>query len=321
MAIPKKNPYERLDAYLDRVLPGELESGKSRGKATADIMFEFNKEPDREMFAPSIIPSKWGFANNAPASGGVDSDYQAILDYATTQGYTLPSAGQQILQNALVTSLKATGIWSELDFLYVMATDGDSDYARINWSNPGTFQLVDTSGTPVFDPDEGFDRSCGNYMSGGYIPATDTNNATLNSTSMFLYDWNSLTEQCSGNAYMGTITNNQKERWNGVNTAQSQGINDCTIDASAYTMGGEGFKSFHRSGTDLSLYINGVASYSNQAGSGVGALNTAQLVLGRDGAGGGNQSQMTLGIWGRGSALVSEAGDLNTSFTTYITSI
>tara|TARA_R110000782_G_scaffold183540_1_gene273808 strand:- start:189 stop:1082 length:894 start_codon:yes stop_codon:yes gene_type:complete len=47
MAIPEKKPYERLDAYLERTLPGELEAGKSRGKATADIMFKFNEEPKR----------------------------------------------------------------------------------------------------------------------------------------------------------------------------------------------------------------------------------------------------------------------------------
>lgn len=261
------------------------------------------------------------FAFMASQEAGVDPDYQAILDYATTQGWSLPSVGQQTLQNTLVTSLKTAGIWSELDYLYVMATDGDSNYARINWSNPGNFQLADVGGTPVFDSNEGFDRACGDYMSGGYIPATHAVNATLNSTSVFLYDWNSLTEQCSGNAYMGTIGNNQRDRWNAVNTTNTQGINQCTINASAYTMGGEGFKSFHRSGTNLSLYINGVASYSNQAGSGVGSLNTNQLVLGRDGGGGGNQSQMTLGIWGRGSALVSEAADMNTAFTTYITSL
>jgi hypothetical protein len=42
-------------------------------------------------------------------------DYQAVLDYATTQGYTLPSSGQQTLQNQLVVDLKDGGIWSKLD--------------------------------------------------------------------------------------------------------------------------------------------------------------------------------------------------------------
>jgi hypothetical protein len=53
-----------------------------------------------------------------------DADYQAVLDYATTQGYTLPSAGQQTLQNQLVVDLKAGGIWSKLDTFGVFATDG-----------------------------------------------------------------------------------------------------------------------------------------------------------------------------------------------------
>ena len=49
--------------------------------------------------------------------GGFDADYQAVLNYATSQGYTLPSASQQILQNQLVLDLKSGGIWSKLDSL------------------------------------------------------------------------------------------------------------------------------------------------------------------------------------------------------------
>jgi hypothetical protein len=37
---------------------------------------------------------------------------KAVLDYATAQGYTLPSSGQQTLQNQLVVDLKDGGIWS-----------------------------------------------------------------------------------------------------------------------------------------------------------------------------------------------------------------
>ena len=79
MALPIKKPYESLSKYLERTLPGELESGKSRGKATADIMFAYNKEPDREMFLPFI----WGAAGNGGAAivatGGTitqDGDYK-----------------------------------------------------------------------------------------------------------------------------------------------------------------------------------------------------------------------------------------------------
>ena len=79
MALPIKKPYESLAKYLERTLSGEIEAGKSRGKATADIMFEYNKEPDREMFLPFI----WGAAGNGGtaivATGGTitqDGDYK-----------------------------------------------------------------------------------------------------------------------------------------------------------------------------------------------------------------------------------------------------
>ena len=63
------------------------------------------------------------------ASTSYDSDYQAVLDYATTQGYTLPSSGQQTLQNQLVADLKDAGVWSKLDTFAVFATDGNEDFA------------------------------------------------------------------------------------------------------------------------------------------------------------------------------------------------
>jgi hypothetical protein len=58
--------------------------------------------------------------NRVMGGGGAafDADYQAVLDYATSQGYTLPSTGQQTLQNQLVVDLKAGGIWSKLRYIW-----------------------------------------------------------------------------------------------------------------------------------------------------------------------------------------------------------
>ena len=96
MAIPEKKPYERLSDYLERSLPAELESGKSRGKATADIMFEFNKEPDREMFAPFI----WG-ATNASGSAGGGGPVAATLNYNITNTQVGATVNVTIYQNTL----------------------------------------------------------------------------------------------------------------------------------------------------------------------------------------------------------------------------
>jgi hypothetical protein len=85
--------------------------------------------------------------------GGFDADYQAVLNYATTQGYTLPSAGQQILQNQLVIDLKNAGIWSKLDTFAVFATDGDSDFALIDWKRLSDYTAVNS---PTFTTNQGF---------------------------------------------------------------------------------------------------------------------------------------------------------------------
>jgi len=84
-----------------------------------------------------------------------DPDYQAVLDYATLQGYTLPSAGRQTIENQLVLDLKSAGVWAKLDFFSFWKTDGDSDYACINWINPGTNNALKIN-APTFTSLSGF---------------------------------------------------------------------------------------------------------------------------------------------------------------------
>jgi hypothetical protein len=107
-----------------------------------------------------------------------DTDYQAVLDYATTQGYTLPSAGQQTLQNQLVVDLKAGGIWSKLDTFGVFATDGDSDFALIDWIRLSDYTAVNS---PTFTTDEGFQGDgVSSYIDTNFNPSTSGVNYTLN---------------------------------------------------------------------------------------------------------------------------------------------
>lgn len=97
-------------------------------------------------------------------------EYQAILNYATTQGYTLPSATNQNAQNTLVANLKDAGIWTELDVFYNFLTDGDHNFAKINWKNPGTFQAVGTGHEPVYTSLKGFTfNGTTQYLSTGFL--------------------------------------------------------------------------------------------------------------------------------------------------------
>ena len=126
MAIPEKKPYEQLSKYLERVLPGELEAGKSRGKATADIIAKFNAPPEREMFAPFIIPSKFGFANNAAADGlDIPTDgLYAWWDFNNESSYTSGSL--------TVTDLSGNGNNGVVGDRLTTALDGDVRYVQGN---------------------------------------------------------------------------------------------------------------------------------------------------------------------------------------------
>jgi hypothetical protein len=113
-----------------------------------------------------------------------DADYQAVLDYATTQGYTLPSAGQQTLQNQLVVDLKAGGIWSKLDTFGVFATDGDSDFALIDWKRLSDYTAFNS---PTFTTNQGFTgNGTSSYIDTNFQPINGTNYAQ-NSAHFMVY--------------------------------------------------------------------------------------------------------------------------------------
>jgi hypothetical protein len=109
---------------------------------------------------------------------GMDADYKAILDYATTQGYTLPSASQQLLQEQLLIDLKDAGIWSKLDTFAVFATDGDSDFALIDWKRLTDYTAINS---PTFTSNEGFTgNGTSSYIDTNWNPATQGVNYTQN---------------------------------------------------------------------------------------------------------------------------------------------
>lgn len=151
-----------------------------------------------------IDKKKAFFLLNQSSGQSVDSDYQAVLDRATTLGYTLPSAGQQVKQNQLVVDLKAAGVWSLLDVFYVFATDGNNNFATLNWKAPSSFKLTITGGV-TFTADQGFNSNgTTGYLATGWNPSTNGVNLTLNSASIATYIYNHVTE----NKYdLGTAPN------------------------------------------------------------------------------------------------------------------
>jgi hypothetical protein len=137
--------------------------------------------------------------------GSSEVEYQAILTRATALGYTLPSAGQQTKQNQLIVDLKAAGVWTRLDVLYMFATDGNNSFATLNWKNPTTNQCTLVN-TPTFTTNQGF---TGNGVSSNID--TNYNPNTFSSPNYLLNDaslgwWKRTTGTIASNRRIISVT-------------------------------------------------------------------------------------------------------------------
>ena len=274
----------------------------------------FDVEAQRARFFLSTIQSE------QPEPPSFDSSYQAVLDYASGQGYALPSAGQQILQNQLVLDLKAAGIWDQLDLFYVFATDGDSDYATLNWKDPTQFQCSKVN-SPTFTENVGFNgNGSTSYLNLNWDPANNGVNYTLDDADIVEY---TTAEQLGG--YSGSRNaNNAGMYWNVFNMGFSGGnirINNINSTPVSYTPI-EGLYFMGRSDNDTitTRINNGTLLTTTQASVELSSNDVYIGALNSNGSAGNFHS--------RTSSLVAIGGhmtDLHSAFynawTTYLTSL
>ena len=155
-----------------------------------DINFDFlklsSKDVPRYIKSMFLTPTAYTLkeaVNLTLLDETYDSSYQAVLTYATSLGYALPSIRQQKLQNRFLKHLKNYGIWDKLDLLYVFASDGDSNFIRLNWKNPdvSTYTYAPTA---IQDLNLGVKFVTGSI--GSAAPLVNVN-YTLNNASAYLY--------------------------------------------------------------------------------------------------------------------------------------
>lgn len=240
---------------------------------------------------------------------GFDSDYIAILDYATTQGYTLPSESQQILQNQLVIDLKDGGIWSKLDTFAVFATDGDSDFALIDWKRLTQYTAVNS---PTFTTNEGFKGDgVAAYLSNNFNPTSQGTNYTLNDASRYVYPFFG-----QGTEQIDVLANNISNLANRMRFVGSNNtINTNTGGIGGLTLTYE-LKSIHRtSATNITLY-NGKSQ--NDATSASLFLPNDSQWISRS-----NTTFTTVGVsmYAMGASMTSENDDFVDAFDNYLNAL
>ena len=237
-----------------------------------------------------------------------DADYQSVLDYATAQGYTLPSSGQQTLQNDLLVALKAAGIWSKLDTFANFATDGDSDFALIDWKRLSDYTAINS---PTFTSNEGFTgNGTSSYVDCNYNGLTNGVNYADDSAHQMVW-------AMVFGASFELATNNLSQARQSIRKVSSgnNGINSNT-SASGSLGSSVGFIMFSRyNSTNYNQYNNNslLANVSQPRNSSGGQALVLRNYFG--------YSNSQISFCSLGADLSSEASSYYTALNTYITSL
>ena len=241
--------------------------------------------------------------------GQVDADYQAILAYATTAEYTLPSASQRIKQNQLMLDLKAAGVWTKLDTLAIFATDGNSDFALIDWKKLSQYTAVNS---PTFTTNQGFTgNGTSSYINTNFNPAIGTNNYILNDASRCAWVFTAA----SNRIIDGISSGSQNDMTTQVNNQQRINSGTTALSVSA-DLSGTGFKSIHRtSSTNVSVFNN--TTQTNGTATSTSITSENQFILRR----GSTHSAHQVSLYGMGASLVSENTAFYNAINTYLTSL
>ena len=100
--------------------------------------------------------------------GKLDADYQAVLDKANSEGYTLPSISIQQKQSNVIVALKAANQWSKLKS-FALFLDTNEEFSLIDWKDPNNIYTALNS--PVYSAMTGFQMNgIDTYLDTNYVP-------------------------------------------------------------------------------------------------------------------------------------------------------
>lgn len=245
------------------------------------------------------------------SSGAVvfDSDYEAVLTYATSLGYTLPSLSQRNKQNQLMLDLKAGGIWNKLDTFVVFATDGNSNFALIDWKRLSLYTAVNS---PTFTTNGGFaGNGTSSYINTQFAGSVNGINLTLNNASRFYWVDNRV-----GSLWEGLDTSSGHN--SGNSSASSHIINSSN---NSFTGGNVNFAvdEWHSICKDTSLTIvlfTNTTRFDRTLTS--TSLSSIKQVIGKRNT---TFNATRFRAYGMGASLISENTAFYNALNTYLTSL
>lgn len=157
------------------------------------------------MLMPSFVFGQMMFFTQVPAGSSYSTEYQAVLDEISTQGWTEPSEAQKLDGDSLCICLVANSIWDELDWLMIARNVADKDQALgIDWKNPSSpaFATTEPGGSIAWTTSTGFRKnSSAIYINMGWAP-NDGINYTQNNASIGFWGDNFVSASQTSGAYM-----------------------------------------------------------------------------------------------------------------------
>lgn len=258
------------------------------------------------------------------SGGGAVVEYQAVLNRATALGYVKPSAAQQAKQNQLIIDLKSAGIWDLLDVFYVFATDGDSDYATLNWKDSSSFQTAKVN-SPTFTANQGF-RAPGatSYLNTGWAPSLNGVNYTLNNSAFGFHVIGNSQSDLFDNGTVGAAGITTRT-WASVRTG-TNGTQFNINSSGALTPGSTDSSGFYHvkrsSSTATAVFKNG-ASISSAATTAEALSERPFFICTHNGNGtpGSSITTRTYSMFFAGAGLNGLESSLYTAWNTYLTSL
>jgi hypothetical protein len=196
-----------------------------------------------------------------------------------------------------MTALISSGVFAKLDVLFVLANDGGSQFACINWKNPtGTKATLVSS--PTFTTNQGFTgNGTSSFINTNYNPQGNLN-YKQNDASRYAYLRVSINNK--------VIDGVEANITNSITTfvSANQRINQSSNNLSnSFDYQGVGMKSIHRTSPTA------VTCYNDAIGTTFTASSTSLS----------NNNQVS--FYAMGASLTSENTSLVNAFSTYLTSL
>lgn len=253
----------------------------------------------------------------------LDPATQALLDQATTDGYTAASGTVLTALDTFIKALKSNGVWNLLDVIWLPATNGDSDFATYNLKDPSQFQLTKVN-SPIFTTLEGFTGDgVSAYLDTGFNLSTDGTNFQLNSACSFYYERTNL----ANNGYSGAVTASNRTRYLMRRTGSFAnsleiGTNSVTFITTNTFSDSRGFHIFNRENSTTETYYKNGALGETRTISSNGIPNTNVYVLAFSNSGtAASFSPRQFSCFGHGSDMSANANDFYNAIQAYMTTL